>query len=357
MGLAELFLGSSNPIAKYVAGNRNAVRGAFAGFGRGTDFGSGLANAALYANEGAVKDDAYATSVKEKADREAQLQKSIDYLKSTNPDMAAMVAAGMDPNAAFQALLKPKSGDAMPANIREWEYFNALPPEQQSEYLRMKRANPYLDLGTGFGQPDPVNPGALGGPVIPKNGDVPTGFQQTAPGEIAPMPGSEPDIERRGKQVKAESAINTLEQKNAVAVSAIDEALSQVNWSNTGNVMGNIGGVPVVGQGAHDLGKTLDTIKANIGFEELQTMRDNSPTGGALGQVTERELAFLQSTIANIEQSQSEDQLKKNLKTLRDFIAGSQERRRAAYLQQFGGGSAPAGGVDDVDAILRDLGI
>jgi hypothetical protein len=56
-----------------------------------------------------------------------------------------------------------------PSSVREWEYFSALPPEQQSEYLRMKRSNPYLDVGTGFVAPDPVNPGGTLGEPITKD--------------------------------------------------------------------------------------------------------------------------------------------------------------------------------------------
>ena len=37
----------------------------------------------------------------------------------------------------------------------------------------------------------------------------------------------------------------------------------------------------------------LELIQANLGFSELQDMRDASPTGGALGQVSERELGLL----------------------------------------------------------------
>lgn len=146
-------------------------------------------------------------------------------------------------------------------------------------------------------------------------------------------------------QIKAESALNTLEQKNGIVINAIDQAINQTSGWNTGNVMGNSGIIPGLGQGALDLGKTIETIQANIGFSELQTMRDNSPTGGALGQVTERELAFLQATIANIQQSQSEEQLDKNLKTLRDYLVQSQEQRRAAFSQEFGGQQQAPGGT------------
>jgi hypothetical protein len=44
----------------------------------------------------------------------------------------------------------------------------------------------------------------------------------------------------------------------------------------------------------------IDTIVANIGFDRLAAMRTESPTGGALGNITERELAFLQSVLGKL---------------------------------------------------------
>ena len=68
------------------------------------------------------------------------------------------------------------------------------------------------------------------------------------------------------------------------------------------------------GSDAHDMNRRLDSLKAMVGFNALQEMRANSPTGGALGQVSEMELALLQSTIASLEQSQSKEQFLENLK-------------------------------------------
>jgi hypothetical protein len=75
--------------------------------------------------------------------------------------------------------------------------------------------------------------------------------------------------------------------------------------SNDGNFFGAMDAlVPAISiiprTKAKDYAQRLDTLKANIGFGELQKMRDNSPTGGALGQVTERELGFLQSVLGAI---------------------------------------------------------
>ena len=64
---------------------------------------------------------------------------------------------------------------------------------------------------------------------------------------------------------------------------------------------------------AYTLRTKLDTIKANIGFDRLQQMREASPTGGALGQVAVQELNALQSTIASLSQGLKPTELKENL--------------------------------------------
>ena len=62
------------------------------------------------------------------------------------------------------------------------------------------------------------------------------------------------------------------------------------------------------GTEAKDLESKVLTIKANIGFDRLQRMRAESPTGGALGQVAVQELQALQATIANLDTAQSDEQ-------------------------------------------------
>jgi hypothetical protein len=69
----------------------------------------------------------------------------------------------------------------------------------------------------------------------------------------------------------------------------------------------------VPGTNAYDLQQRLLTIKANLGFDRLQQMRDASPTGGALGQVAVQELQALQATVGSLELGQSRQELQKNL--------------------------------------------
>jgi hypothetical protein len=70
----------------------------------------------------------------------------------------------------------------------------------------------------------------------------------------------------------------------------------------------------IPGTDAKDVKTKLDTVNALIGFDALADMRAASPTGGALGQVTERELAFLQSVRGSLSMSQSNDEFFSTLK-------------------------------------------
>jgi len=72
------------------------------------------------------------------------------------------------------------------------------------------------------------------------------------------------------------------------------------------------------GTGARDLAGSLRTIQSNIGFDELNRMRQESPTGGALGNVSNQEIAYLQAVQGDVGQSQSEGELRRNLRRLRE---------------------------------------
>lgn len=62
----------------------------------------------------------------------------------------------------------------------------------------------------------------------------------------------------------------------------------------------------------------IDTIGASTAFERLQKMRDESPTGGALGNVTEKELDLLKSAIANIDPTKSDADFQRSMDVIMD---------------------------------------
>lgn len=59
-------------------------------------------------------------------------------------------------------------------------------------------------------------------------------------------------------------------------------------------------------------------IRANIGFDRLQQLREESPTGGALGQVAVQELEALQSVLGSLSFSQSKSAFLKQIDKIED---------------------------------------
>jgi len=85
----------------------------------------------------------------------------------------------------------------------------------------------------------------------------------------------------------------------------------------------------VPGSPAMDAKALQDTIAASISFDRLQAMRNASPTGGALGSVTENELNLLQSTLGSISLSQSDEQLIENLNRLEKIYTDVMKKFKA----------------------------
>jgi hypothetical protein len=65
--------------------------------------------------------------------------------------------------------------------------------------------------------------------------------------------------------------------------------------------------------GSGEMVQHLESIKANLAFDALQAMRDNSPTGGAVGQLSEGEREALSSAAGALDPRLPEKELQRNL--------------------------------------------
>ncbi len=151
------------------------------------------------------------------------------------------------------------------------------------------------------------------------------------------------DAEEPVKRSKAIGAYQALSRKSQIVSQDLDRAIGNIangivprtgQWSR----LKDVAGTP-----QHNLNELLKGILANVGFDELQQMRDNSPTGGALGSITEKEIAFLQALRGSLEQSQTEDQLLFNLQRIKQGYTEIMREREQAFARDFGGSpAAPA---------------
>lgn len=195
--------------------------------------------------------------------------------------------------------------------------------------------------------PNDLKPLGLSGPYLinRKTGDV----------KLVEVPKTDPD-----KKVDPQTA--ALELRNVIDKAFRARELSRKGWLATGfgaDLAKKIGGTT-----AADVDGLLDTISANTAFETLQKMREASPTGGALGAISERELDLLRSTTASLKQGQSDEQFQKSMqdvaeaygRVLAKIPGGRAMMIQRGWLPKSSTPKAqPKGG--DVDAILRQYGV
>ena len=154
-----------------------------------------------------------------------------------------------------------------------------------------------------------------------------------APEMTTPVQAAQLDMEAQRLQIaqqKAAMEATEFQQKQAKQDAGIPRDINDVR-SELMNVIGKAGqarrksneyfatgfGADTAGSfggtNARDVQSLLDTIGGNIAFDRLARMRAESPTGGALGNVTERELTLLQSTVAGLDKTQSDEQFRQSM--------------------------------------------
>jgi hypothetical protein len=132
---------------------------------------------------------------------------------------------------------------------------------------------------------------------------------------------------------KASASLRSISESQRVVLGTVDDTLTRINGYTAG-----LGGTllsQLPGTEARDVKRALLTIKANIGFDKLQDMRANSPTGGALGAVAVQEMEALQSVLGALEPDQTPTQLRKNLAALKDTLQRFQRLREQAFAEQY----------------------
>jgi hypothetical protein len=130
------------------------------------------------------------------------------------------------------------------------------------------------------------------------------------------------EIENRRQQLENAQYIRT----------QVGRAINQSSFFNTG--FPGAFGSRIPGSSTKKLESTLAPIKANLSFEALKQMRAASPTGGALGNVSNEELALLAASAGALDVSQGEEQLDRSLNDI---------NKRYLSIQRRLMGTAPAG--------------
>lgn len=218
-----------------------------------------------------------------------------------------------NPGAVYGAFIKrleqaPKTEPRPSASIEEFRFYQQeggeLPYE---EFLKLKKSGTTVNVG---GE---------------KFGTVPPGYQliKNTDGsftmEVIPGSPQEREMKEAAEAEKKKGAFEeaSAKQKAIIVLDDIKRAIKIVDDPDSfatgfgGQIFQNIGGTA-----ANNLQSLLTTVGANISFDQLQQMREASPTGGALGPVSDFENRQLQAVLGDLDISQTKEQLRKNLTRL-----------------------------------------
>ena len=204
------------------------------------------------------------------------------------------------------------------------------------EYQRM--------MAEGGGPQTVVN---VGGEQGPRTGTIPPGMMliedQSAPGglRMAPIAGGPVEQEMArgeeqeiGRQAQRERAGSTVIQDLQRGLDLLPELGALARGEGIVGGVARTGQARIPGTVANRITQFTESALSNVGLDTLQQMRENSPTGGALGQVPIQQQRRLEQVLGSLEINQPPSVLEANIKRVMniytDIIYGSpQERQRA----------------------------
>jgi hypothetical protein len=256
---------------------------------------------------------------KQQADRQAMLD---EYLKTEEERKGLQHRLDY----GFDAPVSRASYDPTSGQVKPILKSNQKPSlvEQVMAFKKQRGVGPLTqgqqrveDVRTQFGLPMGYTPGMKHHELYQKGQNAITPYQQAqleVDRERNRITGQKEATKQAGIAEKEASLLSGQMTQADLIINKVDQALSKVSgWSaGFGSKMASI---PTTD--ARDLQADMETIKANLGFQQLQEMRRSSPTGGALGNVSEKELAALQSAVASLDQAQDPEQLRRNLNEIK----------------------------------------
>ena len=259
--------------------------------------------------------------------------RTIEWLK-TQPggeQFAAAVETGAIPaGSAIQAYMQSRAAPDQTAAMQNYQFLiqNGVDPQQAMERAFSGGTN--ITVG--------------GGPEV---GTIPQGYElykdpDTGAYRMQPIAGGPADTTANvaaANEQAGRAAGVVLEDINRLQT-MLDESTLPV--TGAGSLLKIIPGT-----NAYDASKLVQTIAGNIGFDRLQQMREASPTGGALGSVSEQELSTLQSVLGSLDMAQSQEAFEYNLNRLEQIYTEIM-RKASAYPNAsqfgFGGGATSSDG-------------
>ena len=285
-------------------------------------------------------------------------QKTYDFAKQKMADLSFNPSDNNIKAHLEDGVLK---GEVTPDQAKAtWQQVSALNPEQRKAYFtelgvkvekryemsNISAAQQQTNLTTRRGQDISAQTSRRGQDMA----RIPTGFRMTPEGTLEAIPGGPTTTnltpkeiqQREAKFPQATLAVKSFEAKTGELEKDLLALRNHPGLSSiTGIVAGRAPGITKEGRAAQAL---YDKILARGGFKELQDMRAASPTGGALGNVSNQEGTQLRQSFAAIDRVQDAADVQKSIDNAITDLQGSKSRVREAYDMTYDYKGTPAGG-------------
>jgi hypothetical protein len=194
-------------------------------------------------------------------------------------------------------------------------------------------------------------------------GPVPAGFQRVRDPETGDVreieiPGGVAERKRLDDEKKALGRQTQTARAGGTVVQDLQRALNLVrtNPNVTGRTAAVTLALPEVARAETDVQAAeafIQSALSNVGLDTLQQMRENSPTGGALGQVPIQQQQRLEQVLGSLDLTQRkeivEDNLKRVINIYSDIINGTPEQ----IMERFNRGEISKNQADDLSFRLE----
>jgi hypothetical protein len=164
----------------------------------------------------------------------------------------------------------------------------------------------------------------------------PTAAQPTAPSEsafsqVSPKQREQLILERPRAEQALGSVVGKTEDLNEVVTSLLANKEGLARSTGISSKVPSIPGSP-----AYQAQSDLVNIKTRLATRALQEMRDLSKTGGAVGQVTEREWPRLEQEFANLDAAQNMKAVESSLKKIQGILQRWRTSAEKSFVQTYG---------------------
>jgi hypothetical protein len=171
-------------------------------------------------------------------------------------------------------------------------------------------------------------------------GKTPPGYRTTKDGNLEAIPGGPADAKKEMAFNQDTAMLGQSTSNMDRLATAANEAMNHPGLAGITGIRGAIPNIP--GSAAADAQAKLNTLKSQVAFGVLQDMRNNSKTGGALGNVSDAEGKRLEANLSALENAQSVEQMRDSLKKIIDYSNSAKGRLQEAFnLKHKGAAPAP----------------